>query len=279
MTRTKIPGLLALLFGFLVVTESQAAPRADLWPYWEKSNESVGHSIDHRAWQEFLSEYVRADDTGMNRVSYAAVSMADKTELDEYVRRQSKLAITEYPRDEQLAFWLNLYNALTVKVILDHYPVQSIKRIDISPVWFSSGPWGRKLVNIEGHALSLDDIEHRILRPIWKDPRIHYAVNCASVGCPDLGHTAYSAANIESELSHAARSYVNHPRGVAMQKSQVRLSSIYKWFEDDFGGSEDAVLDHIRQYASGELKHNLDNVSGISGYEYDWGLNDQSERP
>ncbi len=184
------------------------------------------------------------------------------------------MPITGYPRDEQLAFWVNLYNALTVKVILDHYPVQSIKEIDISPGWFSSGPWGKKLITIESHDLSLDDIEHRILRPIWKDPRIHYAVNCASIGCPDLGDTAFSASNVEAELSRAARNYINHPRGVTVEDDQVRISSIYKWFKDDFGGSEMAILDHLRLYAADELKHKLEKVSGISGYAYDWALND-----
>lgn len=271
----KFPGLLLLLVGFLFATEGQAAPRAELWSYWLKSDESAGLSIDHRTWQAFLAEYVHVDDTGMNRVNYTAVSEAHKTDLDAYLRRQSELPITGYPRQEQLAFWINLYNALTVKVILDHYPVQSIKDIDISPGWFSSGPWGKKLLTIEGHALSLDDIEHRILRPIWKDPRIHYAVNCASVGCPDLSRTAYKGANVAAELTLAAQRYVNHPRGVTVGNGKVQLSSLYKWFKSDFGDREMAILDHVRQYASVKLKSELENVSDISGYTYDWALNDQ----
>ncbi len=87
-------------------------------------------------------------------------------------------------RAEQFPFWINLYNALTVKVVLDHYPVEIIRDIDISPGLFADGPWGKKLVTVEGEALSLDDIEHRILRPIWKDPRLHYVLNCAALGVP-----------------------------------------------------------------------------------------------
>ena len=104
-------------------------------------------------------------------------------------------------RDEQLAYWINLYNALTVKVILDHYPVKSILDIDISPGWFSIGPWGKKLVAVEGVEISLDDIEHRILRPIWRDPRIHYALNCAAVGCPNLLREAFTGATAEVLLA------------------------------------------------------------------------------
>jgi hypothetical protein len=265
---------MSTFFGILFAVDTPAAPRAELWVFWSQSVESVSMSIDHLSWQHFLSAHVTTDDTGMNRVSYGGVSDKDRVGLDEYIQRLSGIQITGYPRNEQLAYWINLYNALTVRVILEHYPVQSIKRIDISPGWFSSGPWGKKLISIEGRTLSLDDIEHRILRPIWKDPRIHYAVNCASVGCPDLSREAYNAANIDEQLTAAARRYVNHPRGVSVENNQVRISSIYRWFEDDFGGSEAAVLDHLRGYASVDLLEKLNNVSGIFGYQYDWALND-----
>ncbi len=255
--------------------QSDAAPRADLWPHWSHAGESAARTIDHQMWQKFLSTYVRQDKTGANRVNYGAVSKVHKSDLDEYIRRQAGITITGYPRDEQLAFWINLYNALTVQVVLDHYPVSSIKKINISPGWFSSGPWDKKLVTIEGKALSLNDIEHRILRPIWQDPRIHYAVNCASVGCPDLSRSAYLAATIEQQLSRASRNYINHPRGVTVLHGAVQVSSIYKWFQDDFGGSEQAVLRHIRQFASAELRYQLKNISDISSYQYDWTLNDQ----
>ena len=98
----------------------------------------------------------------------------------------SGVAIGGYAPDEQRAFWINLYHALTVRVILSHYPVSGIREIDISPGLFARGPWDRKLIPVEGVELTLNDIEHRILRPIWRDPRVHYALNCASLGCPDL---------------------------------------------------------------------------------------------
>ena len=136
----------------------------------------------------FLAQHLRTGEDGIARIGYGAVSDEDRKSLDAYIA-----ALAGHPgsrralnRAEQQAYWINLYNALTVQVILDHYPVESIRDIDISPGLFADGPWGKKLVTIEGEAVSLDDIEHRILRPIWKDPRIHYAVNCASIGCPNL---------------------------------------------------------------------------------------------
>jgi len=155
--------------------------------------------------------------------------------------------VSKLNRPEQQAYWINLYNALTVQVVLDHYPVETIRDIDISPGLFSDGPWGKKLVTIEAEPVSLDDIEHRILRPIWRDPRIHYAVNCASVGCPDLLARAYRTDDMDQTLTANAVAYINSARGVALKGGEVSVSSIYDWFEADFGGNEAGVLKHLRQ--------------------------------
>jgi hypothetical protein len=168
---------------------------------------------------------------------------------------------------------VNLYNALTVRVVLDHYPVASIRDIDISPGLFADGPWRKPLITVQGEDVSLDDIEHRILRPIWRDPRIHYAVNCASIGCPDLQAEAFTAANTERLLEKAARDYINHPRGVRVDRSGVTLSSIYNWFASDFE-LDGGVLGHVRRYASADLRARLEGVETIDGYAYDWSLND-----
>ena len=112
-------------------------------------------------------------------------------------------------RDEQCAYWINLYNALTLEVVLDHYPVDSIRDIDISPGLFSQGPWGKKLITVEGEQVSLNDIEHRILRPIWRDPRIHYAINCASLGCPNLQPRPFTGRTLDHALDLAAMRFVD----------------------------------------------------------------------
>ncbi len=179
-------------------------------------------------------------------------------------------------RTEQLAYWINLYNALTVKVVLDHHPLPSIRDISISPGLFSSGPWGAELVRVEGEPIRLDDIEHRILRPLWQDSRVHYALNCASLGCPNLAREAFTAENTERLLDAGARAYVNHPRGVSLVNGRLGVSSIYVWFEEDFGG-EAGVLAHLRRYADPKLAASLAPAAAIDDDAYDWSLNDAAK--
>jgi len=269
---TRLAG--ALFVGTLAAA-ANAAPKADLWERWTAHAPNAAATIDHDPWDAFLARYVQEHADGVNRIPYARVTPEDKTSLEAYLARLSDVRISEYSRDEQLPYWINLYNALTVKVVLDHYPVASIREISISPGFFSVGPWKKKLVRVEGEELSLDDIEHRILRPIWKDPRIHYAVNCAAIGCPNLMQRAYTAANAEAALERGARDYVNHPRGARLEGgSRLVVSSIYEWFQEDFGGTEAGVIAHLRRYADPELDAELAQVDAIRDDEYDWALND-----
>lgn len=180
--------------------------------------------------------------------------------------------ISSFNQREQFAFWVNLYNAVTVRTVLDHYPVASIR--DINDGFLSPGPWDRPLVTVEGKSVTLNDIESRILRPLWDDPRIHYVLNCASVGCPNLEVAAYRGKGLNARLDAAARSYINNPRGVRVDGDRLVISSIYAWFEDDFGGSESAVLAHLKRYADPDLSRDLAQHGTIGGYDYDWALND-----
>ena len=163
---------------------------------------------------------------------------------------------------------------MTVNVVLEHYPVASIRDIDISPGFLSFGPWDKKLLSIEGQAVSLNDIEHRVLRPLWRDPRLHYALNCASLGCPNLQTTAFTAVNTPALLDASARDYVNHPRGVSIIDGELRVSSIYSWFREDFGDSEAGVIKHLRRYASAGFAAELAGFDHIDDDDYDWSLND-----
>ncbi|MEX2644296.1 MAG: DUF547 domain-containing protein [Acetobacterales bacterium] len=255
---------------------SQAAPAAELWERWTAHDARSDARIEHETWGGFLRRYVHVDPYGANRVDYGGVAAADRLALKDYVRRLGEIPISRHSRPEQLAYWINLYNALTVDVVLDHYPVGSIRDIDISPGFFSDGPWGKKLVTIEGEPVSLDDIEHRILRPIWQDPRIHYAVNCASIGCPDLQPEPFTAGTADAMLTAAAQGYVNDPRGVLVADGRASASSIYDWFQADFGGGEDGVLAHLRRYADDGLRERLEGIASIGRYRYDWSLNDVS---
>lgn len=272
-TLGRAAGLLALLVALTVPHGLAAAPSAELWPRWQAHDPSSAARIDHAAWNRLLAAYARPQAGSVTRFDYRTVSSDDRAALEAYIADLAKTPISRYSRAEQFAYWVNLYNAVTVDVVLDHYPVRSIRDIDISPGLFANGPWGAKLVTVEGEALSLDDIEHRILRPIWRDPRIHYVVNCAAIGCPNLQTVALTADNAERLMEEAAAAYVNHPRGARIGSRGLVVSSIYAWFEEDFGGSEAGVLNHLRRYAKPELAAKLRGRTGYAQHRYDWSLN------
>ena len=270
---------LALAIGFCVSgfisIESLFAPDAKLWERWLAHEPQSTATIGFGDWNRLLSVYVRPSESGVNHFDYAEVTPEDREALDAFLARMAAISISRHARQEQLAYWINLYNALTVRVILDHYPVDSIRDIGISPGLFAKGPWGKKLITVEGEELSLNDIEHRILRPIWRDPRIHYAVNCAAIGCPNLQPTAYTGQQVESRLDAAARDYVNDPRGVFIANGRVTVSKIYDWFGEDFGGTASAVLAHLTQYAEPALAARLEEIGEIHDTAYDWRLNER----
>jgi len=208
---------------------------------------------------------------GINRFDYAAVTPADRAKLQSYLDALAARDPRTLNRPEQFAYWVNLYNALTVAVVVDYYPVKSIRKIEGGLLGL--GPWNKEFITIQGQALTLNDIEHRILRPIWQDPRIHYAVNCASLGCPNLATSAYSPDKLEAQLDAAARDFINHPRGVDRSGKRLRVSSIYDWYEIDFGSDQKELLGHLAQYAEEDLAAYLGSYSGRIRYDYDWKLN------
>ncbi|MES2885401.1 MAG: DUF547 domain-containing protein [Pseudomonadota bacterium] len=258
---------------------AQAAPQAEKWPRWEAHDEGSTAVIDHGDWDRLLGEYVKPGSDGINRVAYGRVSAADKAVLAAYLARLQGLAISGYTRGEQHAYWTNLYNAKTVQLVIGKYPVASIRDIRLNGTLaarFFGGPWAAKTLKVEGVELSLDDIEHRILRPIWRDARTHYAVNCASLGCPDLAPRAYTAERMEAMLDEGAKAYVNHPRGATVEKGRLVVSSIYVWFGEDFGGGDAGILAHLRRYAAPAKQAELAPFKslGDNSDRYDWALND-----
>lgn len=254
--------------------EVQSAPKADLWERWLQHNTQNESSIDHQPWNLFLQKYIVEDESKLNRIAYSRVTTDDKIALKEYIKQRSSLLISKFNQEQQRAFWINLYNALTIDIIMDHYPVESILKIKLSSGFFTRGPWKKKIVTVENEALSLDDIEHRILRPIWQDPRIHYAVNCASIGCPNLSSQAFTAENMEAQLESAAIAFINHPRGVSIKNGKLTVSSIYEWFQEDFGKNDQEVIQHLTRYAKPALQKHLATVNKIHNDQYDWQLND-----
>jgi hypothetical protein len=248
---------------------------ADILQEWQGSNENSTVILDHSSWQSFLNRYLAKDDFGQTYFAYSKVSREEAGKLRTYIRRLESIDPLSLNSDEQKAYWFNLYNAVTVNIVLEAYPVESIR--DIGSRFgglVKSGPWKLKVVTVNGKELSLDDIEHGIVRPKFNDYRIHFAVNCASMGCPNLATTAYSGVNIEQLLSEAEQEFINHPRGVRIQNGKLIVSKIFDWYMSDFVDNEDDLPEFLAQVAEPKLRAQLKGYSGSIKYEYDWSLNE-----
>lgn len=269
--------ILIQAMGFGVATTSARASPSDLERLSPKR--AGGGQLDHGRFDRLLARYVRGAEDGINRVDYAGwlAAPADVTALEGYIRRLQAVDPQTLLRTEQLAFWINLYNAETLRVVLNAYPVRSI--LAIHPVLLAIGPWKHQTLRVAGVNLSLDRVENGVLRSYFADPRVHYALNCASLGCPNLRPTAWRAASLQRDLDDAARTYVNHPRGVRMDARGARLSAIYKWYREDFGSSPDSILRHLRAIADEPLRMKLALGARITGYAYDWNLNGLAPAP
>ena len=258
---------LTLTFLFIVTPQTNAAFGENAWSFWSLSDETAEAEIDHQSWSNFLMRYVLPNDDGINYVAYAAVTPEDRESLQSYIDQITAQDPRKLRKAEQLAYWVNLYNALTVEVVLRNPGKDSIR--DMGKGYFSSGPWSDKLIKIADQSLSLDDIEHRILRPIWRDHRIHYAVNCASISCPNLATTAYTADNANKMFDIAELQYINHARGARFdERGRLTLSSIYEWYAGDFADDEEDLVRYISTHhstATAELRE----YTGRVRYKYD----------
>ncbi len=262
--RTALTALVSATVVSSFNTPAIAAPRSSLISnHWNQFGRIV--NVDHSAWDGFLSSYVSRGADGVNRVNYRVAKNVHGS-LKAYLSSLEAMDPTQLSKDAAMAYWINLYNAKTVDAILDNYPVSSIR--DIGGGFFSRGPWDEKIVTVSGRSLSLNDIEHGILRPIWRDARIHYAVNCASIGCPNLRTKAFTAVSLNSDLNLAARDYVLHPRGAEMTSNGLVVSSIYEWYKSDFGGSDAGVIAHLAQFGGPQ------GATRIYDDRYDWSLNE-----
>jgi len=222
--------------------------------------------VDNRIWARLLEAHVtdgRVDYDGFKR---------DEAELDRYLAILSGTDPEALSRSHQFAFYINAYNAFTVKLILTRYPgINSIKEISS----FFSNAWSRKFIPLNGFNVSLDHIEHDILRPRFKDPRVHFAINCAARSCPPLSDTPYEGETLETRLDEQTRRFINHPKNTFLKDGTLFVSRIFKWFDDDFSGNP---LGFIRQHADDALKQALDQASArgdirLEYLHYDWTLN------
>jgi len=226
------------------------------------------------AYAALLQKRISRGEGGLNLFDYAGVHSSGGlkviTAYTDHLASQNPDAMNQA---DQIAYWANLYNGLTLKVVLENYPVSSIRKIKSGA--FSAGPWDRDAVSVNGKTLTLNDIEHEILRKRYPNPSmVHYMVNCASIGCPNLLDKPWAGETLEADREQAARDYINSPRGVAIDGKDLEVSSIYKWFQEDFGGSKSGVVEHVKKFAGPELLAAIESGAKIDGFEYDWSLNE-----
>ena len=171
-----------------------------------------------------------------------------------------------------MAYWINAYNAYTIRLILDHYPVQSIKDIGSKiQIPFVTTPWAAKFFTIGGNKMSLDEIEHGTLRKKYNDPRIHFALVCASISCPRLRNEAYTAAQLDRQLDEQGRDFLNNPTKNKIAKDATQLSKYFDWYKGDWNQGDQSVVKWVDKYSTTKI----DNSTKISFLDYNWKLNEQ----
>ena len=224
-------------------------------------------SVDHGVYATLLEKYVKE-----GVVDYQGFKN-EESKLDRYLTILENTDTKGLPRTEQMAFYINAYNAWTIKLILSRYPdVKSIWDLG-SRIFRWNSPFKKKMARIDGKEMSLDDIEHGILRPRFKDPRVHFAVNCASKSCPPLRSEPYRGGVLDQQLDEAARAFIHDTRNNRLEGKKLYISSIFKWFKEDFG--ED-VVGFFLKFAHGDLKKRLETEQGqiqVEYLDYDWSLN------
>lgn len=241
------------------------------------TQEKFDHS--HKIWTEFLTKFV-TDSAKTTVVDYKAIK-ADPTLLNSYLKsieNISKIEYRTYDKNQKMALLINAYNAYTIKLIIDNYPIKSIK--DIGNVF--SGPWDKKFINIIGEKISLGNIEHDKLRKDFKEPRIHFVIVCASIGCPALRRESYTDKKLEAQLADAEKIFLSDSNRNVYHKdtNTVELSSIFKWFEEDFSSHSGSLNNFIAEKVTTnkEVQNLIKNKKvKIKFQDYDWSLNQKSE--
>ena len=208
---------------------------------------------DHSPWNGLLQRHV----DGNGRVDYGGFAR-EQAALDRYLATLAeRTPEDDWTREERLAYWINAYNAYTIKLILDHQPVQSIRDID--------QPWERKWITLGGKSYSLNNIEHDIIRQRFNEPRVHFALVCAAKSCPPLPNEAFTAQNLNTLLQQRTRRFINDERFNVTQEAVVRVSPLFDWYGEDFG--------EVREYLNDYLATDIPEGKEISFLDYDWSLN------
>ncbi len=220
----------------------------------------------HEQWSKLLSKHVR--ENGL--VDYKGF-ISDKAELNAYADYLSANPPAEaWSDNEKIAYWINAYNVFTVKLIVDNYPVESIK--DLNPtlsIPTVRSVWTKEWFQIGGEDFSLDRIEHKILRKDFEEPRIHFAVNCASISCPVLRNEAFTAEKLDTQLDEQARIFLNDPTRNKITPQRVDVSKIFSWFGGDFKNGQ-SLIEFLNKYTEVQIEEK----AKVRFMDYDWNLND-----
>ena len=214
--------------------------------------------VSHDEWNTLLAKHVSSD----GWVDYAGFK-SDQAKLETYLNRLKKqVPQNDWPRNERMAYWINAYNAFTIQLILNHMPLKSIMEVN------GGKAWDLKFIELDGKKISLNTIEHDILRAKFKDPRIHFAVNCASVSCPRLLNAAFTGQELEKQLEKMAKSFVNNNQKNKIQPSRIQISKLFEWYADDFTKSG-TLIDYLNTYSTSKIQ----SSATITYLDYDWNLN------
>lgn len=222
----------------------------------EKAPEMAAPS--HDQWNQLLQKYVNAK----GNVNYAGLK-SNKAALQSYLDLLAKNPPqNSWSSNEQLAYWINAYNAYTVKLIVDNYPINSIMDLH------GGKPWDVKWIKLGDKTYSLNNIENDIIRPRFKEARIHFAVNCAAASCPPLLNQAFTATRLNSQLEKQTKSFINNTSYNQIKSGEVQISKIFEWYKSDFGSS---LINYLNPYTEIDIKKN----AKVKFKEYNWSLNKQ----
>ncbi|TGD82267.1 DUF547 domain-containing protein [Hymenobacter wooponensis] len=225
-------------------------------------------AVDHSGYDRLLKKYV--NEKGL--VNYKGLK-ANQKEFNQYLQLLSKNPpAASWSKQEQMAYWINAYNAYTIRLILDHYPVQSIKDIGSKiKIPFVTTPWAAKFFTIGGAKMSLDEIEHGTLRKKYNDPRIHFALVCASISCPRLRNEAYTAEQLDRQLDDQGRDFLNNPGKNKVGKNEAQLSKYFDWYKGDWTDNGQSVASWVNKYSTTKMDPN----AKVTYLDYNWNLNAQ----
>jgi len=221
----------------------------------------------HHAFDQLLKKYVAGENVRYGRWKE---STEDQKALQHYINQLSRQSPSKWGHPEGLAFWINLYNALTLNLILENYPVASIK--DTGSLFKS--PWNKKIISIEGKRLTLNNIENDIIRPQFKDARIHFALNCAALSCPPLAAGAFLPSQLNSQLDAATKSALQKSRWLKIENGQLQVTKIFDWYSDDFVKDSGSVQQFIYKYLPSLQREVKEKRLKLEFMSYNWQLND-----